>query len=167
MRILMTIPILLGVTIICFALVKLAPGDPVQNLLSPTSSAEDAARVRAAYGLDKPVILQYFIWLAKVCVGNLGMSISDNVPVAGEVLHAFVNTLVIALISVLIAFFQVSALERLQVRGYADHRFRAAAAWHHDPRDPLVHVRNAEPGFHLDSARQRTKRGAGDPPCRA
>jgi peptide/nickel transport system permease protein len=54
--------------------------------------------------LDKPVVVQYFIWLARVCVGNLGMSIADNVPVAGEVLHAFVNTLVIAVISVVIAF---------------------------------------------------------------
>ena len=103
-RIVLTIPILLGVTIICFALVKIAPGDPIQNLLSPTASAEDAARLRAAYGLDKPVLIQYFIWLGKVCVGNLGMSISDNVPVAGEVLHAFVNTVVIALISVVLAF---------------------------------------------------------------
>ena len=49
-RVLLTIPILLGVTIICFALVKIAPGDPVQNLLSPTASAADAARLRAAYG---------------------------------------------------------------------------------------------------------------------
>ncbi|HEY0909433.1 MAG TPA: ABC transporter permease [Bradyrhizobium sp.] len=103
-RIVLTIPILLGVTIICFALVKIAPGDPIQNLLSPTASAEDAARLRVAYGLDKPVLIQYFIWLGKVCVGNLGMSISDNVPVAGEVLHAFVNTVVIALISVVLAF---------------------------------------------------------------
>ena len=103
-RIVLTIPILLGVTIICFALVKIAPGDPIQNLLSPTASAEDAARLRAAYGLDKPVVMQYFIWLGRVCVGDLGMSISDNVPVAGDVLRAFVNTIVIALISVVLAF---------------------------------------------------------------
>ena len=102
-RALMTIPILLGVTIICFALVKIAPGDPVQNLLSPTASAEDAARLRAAYGLDKPIVLQYLIWLGKVCVGNLGMSISDNVPVAGEVLQALLHTVVIALLSVILA----------------------------------------------------------------
>ncbi|WP_158818929.1 ABC transporter permease [Methylocapsa sp. S129] len=103
-RIVLTIPILLGVTIICFALVQIAPGDPIQNLLSPTATAQDAARLRAAYGLDQPLMVQYFIWLGKVCVGNLGMSISDNVPVAGEVLHAFVNTIVIALISVVLAF---------------------------------------------------------------
>src|ERR1700710_1873555 len=103
-RILLTIPVLLGVTIICFALVMIAPGDPVQNLLSPTASADDVTRLRAAYGLDKPVLIQYFLWLGRVCMGNLGMSISDNVPVAGEVLHAFVNTFVIAMISVVLAF---------------------------------------------------------------
>ncbi|MCW6507457.1 ABC transporter permease [Lichenifustis flavocetrariae] len=103
-RIVLTIPILLGVTIICFALVQIAPGDPIQNLLSPTASAADAARLRAAYGLDQPLPVQYFIWLGKVMVGDLGMSIANNTPVTGEVLHAFMNTIVIALISVVLAF---------------------------------------------------------------
>ncbi len=57
-RIVLTVPILLGVTVICFALVQIAPGDPIQNLLSPTSSAADAARLRAAYGLDQPLPIQ-------------------------------------------------------------------------------------------------------------
>ncbi len=103
-RIVLTIPILLGVTIICFALVQIAPGDPIQNLLSPTASAADAARLRAAYGLDQPLPIQYFIWLGKVLVGNFGTSIASNMPVAGEVMHAFANTVVIALISVVLAF---------------------------------------------------------------
>ena len=103
-RVVLTIPILLGVTIICFALVHIAPGDPIQNLLSPTSSAADAARLRAAYGLDQPLPTQYLIWMGRVLAGNLGTSIADNAPVAGEVLHAFANTVVIALISVVLAF---------------------------------------------------------------
>lgn len=103
-RIVLTIPILLGVTIVCFALVQIAPGDPIQNLLSPTASAADAARLRAAYGLDQPLVVQYVIWLGKVLTGNLGLSIANNAPVAGQVLHAFVNTLVIAFISVVLAF---------------------------------------------------------------
>lgn len=103
-RIVLTIPILLGVTIICFALVQIAPGDPIQNLLSPTSSAADATRLRAAYGLDQPLPIQYFIWLGKVLVGNLGTSIANNTPVAREVMHAFANTAVIALISAVLAF---------------------------------------------------------------
>jgi peptide/nickel transport system permease protein len=103
-RIVLTIPILLGVTVICFALVQIAPGDPIQNLLSPTASAADADRIRAAYGLDKPLPVQYFIWLGKVLVGDMGMSIANNTPVTGEVLRAFMNTIVIALISVVLAF---------------------------------------------------------------
>ncbi|MFT4003155.1 MAG: ABC transporter permease [Rhizobium sp.] len=103
-RLILTVPILFGVTVICFALVHIAPGDPIQNLLSPTASQADADRLRAAYGLDEPLPIQYVIWLGKVLVGNLGMSISDNAPVASEVVRAFGNTIVIALISVVLAF---------------------------------------------------------------
>ncbi|HWJ76121.1 MAG TPA: ABC transporter permease [Kaistia sp.] len=103
-RIILTIPILFGVTVICFALVQIAPGDPIQNLLSPTASQADAERLRAAYGLDKPLPVQYVIWLGKVLVGDMGMSIANNTPVTGEVLRAFGNTIVIAMIAVVIAF---------------------------------------------------------------
>lgn len=103
-RLLMTIPILLGVTIICFALVKLAPGDPVQNLVRPETPPEDIAKLRAYYGLDQPVVVQYFVWLWRVLSGDLGTSIANNAPVAGEVLRAFANTIVVAIISVIIAF---------------------------------------------------------------
>ncbi|WFS03096.1 ABC transporter permease [Rhizobium tumorigenes] len=103
-RLVLTIPILFGVTVICFALVHIAPGDPIQNLLSPTASAADAARLRAAYGLDQPIPIQYLIWIGKVFVGDLGQSIANNSPVSGEVVRAFFNTLTIALISVVLAF---------------------------------------------------------------
>ncbi len=103
-RLVLTMPILFGVTVICFALVHIAPGDPIQNLLSPTASAADAARLRAAYGLDQPIPIQYLIWIGKVFVGDLGQSIANNSPVSGEVVRAFFNTLTIALISVVLAF---------------------------------------------------------------
>ncbi|MDB5529914.1 MAG: binding--dependent transport system inner rane component family protein [Devosia sp.] len=103
-RLVLTLPILFGVTVICFALVQIAPGDPIQNLLSPTASQEDADRLRAAYGLDQPLPIQYFIWIAKVLRGDLGMSIANNAPVATEVFRAFGNTITIALISVALAF---------------------------------------------------------------
>jgi peptide/nickel transport system permease protein len=103
-RLVLTIPILFGVTVICFALVHIAPGDPIQNLLSPTASAADAARLRAAYGLDQAIPIQYLIWIGKVFVGDLGQSIANNSPVSGEVVRAFFNTLTIALISVVLAF---------------------------------------------------------------
>jgi peptide/nickel transport system permease protein len=102
-RIVMTIPILLGVTVICFALVQIAPGDPIQNLLPPDASEADAARMRAFYGLDRPIVIQYLIWLGNVLRGNFGFSISNNAPVLGEISRAFSNTIVVALISVVLA----------------------------------------------------------------
>lgn len=103
-RLVLTLPILFGVTVICFALVQIAPGDPIQNLLSPTASQADADRLRAAYGLDQPLPIQYIIWIGKVLRGDLGMSIANNAPVATEVFRAFGNTITIALISVVLAF---------------------------------------------------------------
>lgn len=109
-RLLLTIPILLGVTIICFALVKLAPGDPIQNLVRPETPPEEVAKLRAYYGLDQPVVIQYFVWLWRVLGGDLGRSIANNALVAEEVVRAFLNTLTIALISVVIAFVASMAL---------------------------------------------------------
>ena len=103
-RLVLTIPILLGVTIICFALVQLAPGDPVQSLVRPDATPEQIQMLRAFYGLDQPLVIQYFLWLWRVIGGNFGVSISTNLPVATEVLRAFSNTIVIALISVVLAF---------------------------------------------------------------
>ncbi|MDR3472922.1 MAG: ABC transporter permease [Devosia sp.] len=103
-RLVMTIPILLGVTIICFALVKIAPGDPIQSLLPPNASQADADRLRGFYGLDKPVVLQYVIWLSRVLTGNLGVSIANNAPVASEVFRALSNTIAITLIAVALSF---------------------------------------------------------------
>ena len=103
-RLLMTIPILLGVTIICFALVKLAPGDPIQNLVRPETPAAEIAKLRAYYGLDQPLVIQYFVWLWRVLCGDLGTSIANNAPVASEVSRAFVNTITVALIAVVSSF---------------------------------------------------------------
>src|SRR5215213_3838419 len=103
-RLILTIPILLGVTVICFALVQIAPGDPITSLVRPDTPPEQIAMLRAYYGLDQPVVVQYFMWLWRVIGGNFGMSIANNMPVAGEVFRAFGNTIVVALISVVLAF---------------------------------------------------------------
>ena len=63
-RLVMTIPILIGVTIICFALIHLAPGDPIRNMLPPDATDAQADALRAVYGLDKPLPIQ-----AKTIVG--------------------------------------------------------------------------------------------------
>jgi peptide/nickel transport system permease protein len=103
-RLLMTIPIGLGVTIICFALVYIAPGDPVQSLLPPDATEQDVLQLKRVYGLDKPIPIQYLMWLGRALTGDLGKSIQTNNPVIFEVVHALSNTVAIALIAVVLAF---------------------------------------------------------------
>jgi peptide/nickel transport system permease protein len=131
-RLVMTIPILLGVTIICFALVKIAPGDPIMSLLPPNATPADADKLRELYGLDKPVVLQYLIWLWQVLNGNLGTSIANNASVATEVFRAFGNTIVISLIAVALAFVLsliLGVIAAYRVGGVADRLVTAVSVF--------------------------------------
>ena len=92
-RLLLTIPIALGVSIVCFALVYIAPGDPLQTIMPPDATQQTIDAIKHAYGLDKPLVMQYLIWLWRVLHGQLGTSISTNRPVALEVGQALANTL--------------------------------------------------------------------------
>ena len=103
-RILFVIPIALGVTIVCFALVFLAPGDPMQSLMPADASAADMALLRHIYGFDQPVPIQYLRWLMRALSGDLGKSLQNNQPVFGEVTHALSNTVVISAGAVILAF---------------------------------------------------------------
>ena len=122
-RLLMTIPISLGVTVICFALIYLAPGNPVQSLLPPDATAKDIAELKHYYGLDKPIPIQYLMWLGHALTGNLGMSIQTNQPVLNEVTRALANTIPIAVISVVLAFviaLGLGILAATRVGGFVD-----------------------------------------------
>jgi peptide/nickel transport system permease protein len=98
-RLLWMIPILIGVSAICFALLKQAPGDPVAVLVADARQAgqqispEDRARLREQYGLDRPVYLQYTDWLGQVVQGNMGRSTRTNAPVTEVILNRVPNTL--------------------------------------------------------------------------
>jgi peptide/nickel transport system permease protein len=129
-RLLLTIPIALGVTVICFALIYLAPGDPVQSLLPPDATAKDIAELKHAYGLDKPVPVQYLIWLGHALTGNLGKSIQTNQPVLNEVTRALGNTVSIAVISVILAFvlaLGLGILAATRIGGFVDRLSTAIA----------------------------------------
>jgi peptide/nickel transport system permease protein len=122
-RVLLTIPIGLGVTIICFGLIYLAPGDPVQSLLSPDATPQDVIELKHLYGLDRPIPVQYLLWLGRAVTGDLGTSIQTNQPVAREVVRALANTVPIAIISVILAFVIALALgvvAALRVGGVID-----------------------------------------------
>ncbi len=103
-RILFAIPIAIGVSIVCFSLVYLAPGDPLQTVLPPDATAETIAIVKHAYGFDRPIPVQYGIWLWHVLHGDFGRSISTQRPVVLEVVGSLSNTAILALFAVPISF---------------------------------------------------------------
>ena len=103
-RIVLVIPIAIGVSIVCFALVYLAPGDPIQSMMPADASPADIALIKRAYGFDKPVPIQYLNWLMRAPSGDLGISLQTHQPVFGEVMHALSNTVVISFGAVLLAF---------------------------------------------------------------
>jgi peptide/nickel transport system permease protein len=103
-RIFMTIPIALGVSAICYGLILLVPGDPIQSMLPPDATPEEVAYLRKAYGFDRPVPVQYLLWLQRALSGDLGASIQTHRPVVVEVMSALSNTFVISVGAVLLAF---------------------------------------------------------------
>lgn len=95
-RIVFAVPIALGVTVVCFGLVFLAPGDPAAMLLPPDASGADLAYLRQLYGFDRPIPVQYWSWLTRALAGDLGVSLQNSRPVMAEVLSALSNTIVIS-----------------------------------------------------------------------
>ncbi|HVQ72645.1 MAG TPA: ABC transporter permease [Bradyrhizobium sp.] len=109
-RILYTIPIAIGVSIVCFALIHISAGDPLSSVLPEGASPEMIAQVREAYGFDQPLVVQYLRWLALVVQGDFGVSIVNRRPVLGEVMAAVANTLILGSVAVLLGFIVGTAL---------------------------------------------------------
>jgi ABC-type dipeptide/oligopeptide/nickel transport system permease component len=112
------IPVLFGVSLVSFVLVRSIPGDPVRILLGTRATAEVIAKVRAQYGLDEPILLQYLYFLKNLFVGEFGRSIIFKVPVLELVVQRIAPTLFLlsyaVLLSVVIAtgFAVLAALNR-------------------------------------------------------
>jgi len=104
-RLLYVLPVALGVSIVCFLLIHITPGDPLTAIMPIDASAEQQAEIRATYGFDKPLPVQYAIWLSRVAAGDLGTSIASGRPVATEVMRAVGNTILLAAVATLIGFF--------------------------------------------------------------
>lgn len=103
-RIVYVIPIVVSVALVCFLLVHITPGDPLVAVLPPDASAELAAQMRAAYGFDQPLPVQFGIWVWKALHGNLGTSIATGRPVLSEVTAAVGNTFILAVTAAFIGF---------------------------------------------------------------
>jgi peptide/nickel transport system permease protein len=101
-RLVMMIPVLLGISVIVFFIMALIPGDPAQAILGAYATAENLADLRHALGLDKPIAQQYLIWLGNLLQGDFGRSYTLNRPVIDEVLDRLGPTLLLAGASLLL-----------------------------------------------------------------
>lgn len=92
-RILLLVPVVLAVSVMIFLILHLIPGDPVDQLLRVGSGPEARAKIEAKYGLDQPLMMQYFLWLGNMLQGDLGTSIITRRPVATMIAQVLPNTL--------------------------------------------------------------------------
>ena len=104
-RSLQTIPVVFFVTVVVFTLMQLAPGDPMDMLVlsNPNVTPEEVERLRAVYGLDDPVYVQYFRWLSQVAQGNLGYSRLYHRPITSILPQRLANTLALTGLSLLLS----------------------------------------------------------------
>lgn len=102
-RILLTIPVLLGVATLVFALIHLVPGDPAQAMLGDSASAADVADLRSRLGLDRPLLEQYARFMSGLVQGDLGTSFRTSQPVLIAIAERVPATVELALASMLVA----------------------------------------------------------------
>ncbi len=135
-RILISIPVLIGITLVTFALINLAPGDPVTGMIDPTLgdfSPEMVARERAKLGLDRPLPVQYALWLGRVVRGDLGYSLINRKPVSEMIGERIWNTLKLTISALLISILIgipigiLSAVKQYSVLDYLSTLFSFAA----------------------------------------
>lgn len=103
-RLVFTIPVLIGVTVVVFMMLHLAPGDPAEALLGPTRTAETLARARQDMGLDQPLYVQYAKWIGDAARGDLGESYRLNRSVSPVVLSRLGNSAIIASAAFVVSF---------------------------------------------------------------
>jgi peptide/nickel transport system permease protein len=103
-RLLATIPVLFGLSIVLFVFVHLLPGDPATALLGQHATPELVAKIRAQLGLDKPLWQQYLVYLSSLAHGDLGTSILDDRPILDEFGTRFPGTIELALGALVFAF---------------------------------------------------------------
>ena len=104
-RLLQLIPLLIGISLISFFVMHLAPGDPTQLFIDPSVKPEELARIRANWGLDQPIIIQYFLWLKNALKGDFGIAYLINRPVLDVIFERLPATLLLMVSSFIITLF--------------------------------------------------------------
>jgi peptide/nickel transport system permease protein len=103
-RVFYALPIALSVSLVCFMLVHIAPGDPIDAIVPSDAPKEVVEQIRHDYGLDKPLPVQFALWLGHIGRGDLGQSLATGRPVASELVSAIRNTFALAVGASLIGF---------------------------------------------------------------
>jgi ABC-type dipeptide/oligopeptide/nickel transport system permease component len=102
-RLLLTLPVLLGVATLVFALIHLVPGDPAQSMLGEGASQEEVVALREALGLNRPLLVQYQAFLTGLVRGDLGSSFRYGTPVAHEIRDRLFRTFQLAFAAMFVA----------------------------------------------------------------
>jgi ABC-type dipeptide/oligopeptide/nickel transport system permease component len=102
-RLLLTVPVLLGVATLVFALIHLVPGDPAQSMLGDSASPKESEALQKSLGLDKPLLTQYRAFLMGVARGNLGTSFRFGTPVTQEIRKRLPDTALLAVSAMAVA----------------------------------------------------------------
>jgi peptide/nickel transport system permease protein len=103
-RLLITVPILLGITVLSYLILSLTPGDPVQMLIDPNATQADLEIRRRELGLDDPVAVRYVKWLHELLRGNLGYSFSTGAPVTRRIGERVMPTLTLTVTALALSY---------------------------------------------------------------
>ena len=124
-RVLQLIPVLLGISILIFAVMKMIPGDVISGILGVEATPELRAQLAAKYGLDRPYVIQYLDWIGGVLRGDFGESIRTSAPILPEILTRFKVTAELTILAAVKRntladrFVRVFALLGVSVPGFA------------------------------------------------
>jgi peptide/nickel transport system permease protein len=123
-RLLQIIPTILLITLVVFAMMQAIPGDPIVTLLGDAYDEDDAIKLRQEYGLDKPILVQYALWLGKLVRGDWGRSILTGRPVLQDVMMLLpitVELIVLAMLIALIIAIPAGIIASLRQNTWADY----------------------------------------------
>jgi len=104
-RLIQTVVVIVLLSYVCFSLMTLMPGDPVELMIqsNPKVTSEDVARLRSLYGLDQPSYVRYFNWVKTIAAGDLGYSRTYRIPVSELMGPKLLNTFYLSLASLLLS----------------------------------------------------------------
>src|SRR5579885_2918676 len=129
-RLALLVPVLVGVSMVTFVLIRVLPGDPVRTIMPPTATPADIVAAKHRFGLDKSLPEQYWIWLKGIVHGRLGTSFQTGVDVRSEFLHRIGPTFELVTLALLVALLIAIPLGLLAALRYgrpSDHVIRITA----------------------------------------